>query len=258
VNLTDKIRCAYHSLKILLLRPFVSDGHLLSISDTCAAEAFTICTTASFQIEKLLELYGKQFCFKTSPFLMSYATYVSGTIFVRLAAQSPSGSDAHKALRRCLDVLAQQKRYCHAPRKTLLILQGLITRLGVNVNLSTNAESQSFTNATANIEASNSTQGVNVESISGLETSQTHPSDSLFNIDGILTDFDITKILDTFTREEDHYDFPALLPPQEAESRNGSAGGFGAERGVHNGGYDVDSNQDWATFSDMLYGPGLL
>ena len=123
----------YNSLIILLHRPFVSDGHLQSASETTARDAFSKCVAAAFEVNRLLQVYKQHFCLNSVPYFISYATYVSATIHVRLAAQTELGSAAHQCLKMCLDTLAEQQHRCHAPRRTLAILLGLSKKLGVDV-----------------------------------------------------------------------------------------------------------------------------
>jgi hypothetical protein len=70
-------------------------------------------------------------CSTRPNYLISYATYVSATILVRLAAQKEHGSDAHKALRRCVDVIDIQQATCWSLRRAKRVLDGLILRMGV-------------------------------------------------------------------------------------------------------------------------------
>lgn len=133
----------YNSLIILLHRPFVSDGHLQSASETTARAAFSKCAAAATDIDRLLHIYRQNFCLGTVPYFVSYATYVAGTIHVRLAAQkkgtgmatgmATGTGTARRCLRVCLDTLGEQQRRCHGPRRTLAILVGLCARLGVDV-----------------------------------------------------------------------------------------------------------------------------
>ncbi|KAH7158478.1 fungal-specific transcription factor domain-containing protein, partial [Fusarium sp. MPI-SDFR-AT-0072] len=122
-----------NSLIILIYRPFLSEGHLTSVSATVAPEAFFNCVTAAIKIHQILLLYRQHFCFRTAPYFISYATYVSATIHVRMAAQKSAGSQAHLCLRNCLEILSEQQTWCHAPKRTMKILLGTMNRLGVNV-----------------------------------------------------------------------------------------------------------------------------
>ncbi|KAF5620115.1 Nit-4-like protein [Fusarium sp. NRRL 52700] len=122
-----------NSLVILIYRPFLSEGHLTSVSETVAPEAFFNCITAAIEIHQVLLVYKQHFCFRTAPYFISYATYVSATVHVRMAAQKNPGSQAHLCLRNCLEILSEQQTWCHAPKRTMKILLGIMNRLGVNV-----------------------------------------------------------------------------------------------------------------------------
>ncbi|KAF4445800.1 hypothetical protein F53441_10445 [Fusarium austroafricanum] len=123
----------YNSLIVLVYRPFLSEGHLTSLSATAAPEAFSNCATAAFETNQVLQLYKQHFCFKSAPYFLSYATYVSATIHVRMAAQQDRGSKAHACLRACLEILSEQQIRCHGPKRTMKILLGIMERLKVNV-----------------------------------------------------------------------------------------------------------------------------
>ncbi|CAJ0550235.1 Ff.00g101650.m01.CDS01 [Fusarium sp. VM40] len=121
------------TLVILIHRSFLSEGHLASVSATAAPEAFSNCAKAAFDIHQILQLYRQHFCFKTAPYFISYATYVSATIHVRMAAQKRPGWQAHSCLRTCLEILSIQQTWCHGPKRTMGILLGTMRRLGVSV-----------------------------------------------------------------------------------------------------------------------------
>lgn len=122
----------YHSLTILLFRPFVSDGHLRAVDPSNASSCFTACASSATEIHSILHIYAKHFCLKTCPYFLSYTTYASGTIHARVAAQRPTGSQSQKMLRRCLEVLSQQREQCHVSRQSVKILLLLAQRLGVD------------------------------------------------------------------------------------------------------------------------------
>ena len=123
----------FNVLIILLHRPFVSDGHLHSTSSSVALRAFSVCSAAAFEIDHVLRTYERFFCLKTTPDIISYAIYVSATIHVRLAAQRRRGSDAHEALRRCLDILDIHQSICWSARRAKRVITRLIVRMGVVV-----------------------------------------------------------------------------------------------------------------------------
>lgn len=123
----------FYALVILLHRPFVSEGHLKSVADLAARDAFSICETAAAEIDVILRWYKTQFCIKSPPYFLSYATYVSATIHVRSATHNPKRSKAHQRLRNCLEILSQHQDLCHAPRRSMSILLDLVKRLNVDV-----------------------------------------------------------------------------------------------------------------------------
>ena len=124
----------YNVLLILLNRPFVSEGHLYSDSPTVVAEAFAACATAATRIVNLLRVYDHAFSIKRAPYLISYATYVSATILVRIAAQRKNPrSDAHTNLRTCLSVLEKNQETNWAVRKARKVIIDLADRMRVEL-----------------------------------------------------------------------------------------------------------------------------
>lgn len=123
----------HNVLLILLHRPFVSDGDLHS-SPSNAINSFLVCATAATMIVKILRAYDAAFSIQRAPYLISYATYVSATIHVRIAAQRDAGSEAHDCLATCLSVFKKNQETNWAVRKANLIIQNLMKRMHVNVN----------------------------------------------------------------------------------------------------------------------------
>lgn len=127
------IRSMFYALIILLHRPFVSEGHLSSTTHSPTYQAFSLCEDAASRIDSVLRRYKKHWCMKSPPYFLSYATYVSATIHVRLAAQKTPVSEAHERLQNCLEILSEHQRVCRAPKRSLDILVGLVRRLNVDV-----------------------------------------------------------------------------------------------------------------------------
>jgi hypothetical protein len=121
----------FYSLVILLHRPFVSDGHINATSPSVIRDAFATCAAAASGVDTVLQVFQQRFCITTVPYFMSYATYVSGTIHVRIAAQRGRDSKAYKSLYNCLDILSQQQTVCRAPWRVRRILLGLARRLNI-------------------------------------------------------------------------------------------------------------------------------
>lgn len=121
----------FNLIIILLNRPFISEESLQSISLDAAQDALLKCSGAASEMDRILQIYGTNYCYETTPYIISYGTYVSATIHVRLAAQKSPGSDAHKALERCLDVLSIQQKLSWSPRRAKHVIDSLIARMGV-------------------------------------------------------------------------------------------------------------------------------
>jgi hypothetical protein len=97
--------------------------------------ALSSCQAAALEIDSLLRRYRSEYCINSPPYFISYATYVSATIHVRTASVQPhnKASIAHWCLRNCLEVLAGHQEVCHAPRRSMVILLGLIERHNIDV-----------------------------------------------------------------------------------------------------------------------------
>ncbi|KAI6794416.1 hypothetical protein KC360_g7708 [Hortaea werneckii] len=121
-------------LRVLLHRPFVSDGHLNSIAPDIAKSSFTACATAATEIVSIVRVYDKVFSIRRAPYLMSYATYLAATIHVRIAAKRTSSSEAHRCLRTCLWVFEQNSETNYAVRKATRVIEGLMKRMQVSVS----------------------------------------------------------------------------------------------------------------------------
>ncbi|KAM0555897.1 hypothetical protein ACHAPJ_006299 [Fusarium lateritium] len=240
-----------NSLVILVYRPFLSEGHLASVSATAAPEAFSNCATAALEIHQILQLYKQHFCFKTAPYFISYATYVSATIHVRMAAQKRPGSQAHACLRACLETLSVQQTQCHGPKRTMRILLGIMDRLDVNVgdfvamdptSCQMNVSSMMDGHEPAGIEPSIQAQVSNTPGLPSLvpDSDTEMPIDFQINTDLTLTDFDIDQIMQSFIMEN------PLSTKQGPPSYQ--LGGFQA--GLTNGGME---DQDFVVPDLMMF-----
>jgi hypothetical protein len=181
----------YHSLTILLFRPFVSDGHLQALSETYTISAFTACSNAATEIDAILRLYKQHFCLKACPYFISYATYASGTIHARIAAQQPPDSRSQQMLRHCLEVLSEQQKECHAPRQSMKTLLLLARRLGVDSGTGLRAEKSRMEDG-AHDEQTSAPRNRMADSIAG--SGSVGPPD----LGAVLQDFDIAAITSSF------------------------------------------------------------
>lgn len=123
----------YHVLIILLHRPFVADGHLQHNARSVSVNSLLTCINAATHIVKLTKAYHRAFSIRRAPYLISYATYVSATIHVRVAAQRGPSSDPHRMLSTCLAVLRENQGTNWAAKKATLIVEGLMKKLKVDV-----------------------------------------------------------------------------------------------------------------------------
>ncbi|KAK3627705.1 hypothetical protein LTR56_019050 [Elasticomyces elasticus] len=120
-------------VRILLHRPFVSDGHLSSIAPEVAKSSFSTCATAATGIVQILRLYDQVFTIRRAPYLISYAAYLAATIHVRIAARRQTWSEAHSCLQTCLAVFEQNSETNHAVRKATMVIENLMKRMSVSV-----------------------------------------------------------------------------------------------------------------------------
>lgn len=99
------LHCLYHSLIILLHRPFISDGHLRS--EAPPVRSWERCTVAARCITSIALSYQSAFTLSGAPYVLGYTIYVACTIHVRNAAQDQSGDHLSllKASLRCLEEL---------------------------------------------------------------------------------------------------------------------------------------------------------
>ncbi|KAK5231477.1 hypothetical protein LTR72_000659 [Exophiala xenobiotica] len=91
------VHALYHSLLILLHRPFISDGHLRSTATP--ALSWGRCTSAARSITSIAQAWKTAYSLRGAPYLLSYAIYVACTIHVRNSAAEASGTNReHRSL----------------------------------------------------------------------------------------------------------------------------------------------------------------
>ncbi|KAK4499628.1 hypothetical protein PRZ48_010146 [Zasmidium cellare] len=193
---TLALMAMYRSLSILLHRPFVSGGHIGNILDSSVSFAFSTCTKAASEIDKILRLYVEHFCIKSCPYFLSYATYASATIHVRLAAQHAARSRAHQSLWFCLEALSEQQTRCHAPRQSMAILLELMKRLDVDVG-------KVFVAAKSRSDGMEGCQlGLLADATETGQALEDHDTNSWMNtalpMDDVLINYDLDAIMKTF------------------------------------------------------------
>ncbi|CAI6261787.1 unnamed protein product [Periconia digitata] len=221
---TLSLMSMYHALVILLFRPFVSDGHLHALDSTKASSAFTACANAAIEIDSILKLYKTHFCLKTCPYFISYATYASGTIHARIAAQEtaaqePGGSQFQKMLWSCFETLSNHQEICHAPRQSMKILLALANRLGVDAGSFTAIPSRTDGCLDGQMPMSSSSA---LDPPSNI-TSPTYANETI-DFDESLNALDMDAIIMSFSQPPRHFGIehggtiPACNPPSGAEN----------------------------------------
>lgn len=212
-------RALYHTLEILLHRPFVSDGHLRSVSPSAAAAAFNTCVYAAKTIDQILSCYGRRFSMKSAPYILSYATYVSATIHARVAGQSPPDSQAHASLQRCVLTLTEHQESSLGPKKALEVIQTLIRAVRIDI-------SDKHTTASPNVmttEESTTIPGTHdVNYVSGTHDS-TYSADP-FNTQTLShgstsqTEYDMDSIYRSFNIPSSVHDYPSQDGSDEVQN----------------------------------------
>ena len=98
------IHTMYHSLVILLHRPFMADGNLRLTSPP--ANSWEKCTIAARNITSIMRAYRSAYTLRGAPYLASYASYVACTIHVRNAAlEGGIGGDTKSSWRMLEETL---------------------------------------------------------------------------------------------------------------------------------------------------------
>ena len=180
---------------ILIRRPFLSEGHLQPSTEERTRDAMAKCMSAAVAIDSILRLYRAHFCMKTCPFFISYATYVSGTIHARVAAQETPGSPAHRSLQNCLECLAQQQIMCHAPRRFMRSLLSLSRWLQLDIANSFQAAMP----RTGPMEACHPIESADEHTDQGLQQ-VSHGSSTIVDVEDTLENLDLDAFLESFGR----------------------------------------------------------
>ena len=123
----------FYVLQILLHRPFVSEGHLQSALPTVALNCFSSCVAAADSIGQYLESFKRAHTFKKAPNFLFYASYVSATIHVRIAAQKQLETNAYAYLRTCFLFFDANRDDSPAATKAISIIEHLMKRVDVRL-----------------------------------------------------------------------------------------------------------------------------
>ena len=160
----------YHALLVQLHYSFVADSQLHAQSSAMALKSFAVCATAADSIVQLLRVYDRIFSVRQAPYLISYVTYVSATVLVRVATQKLAGSKAHECLRTCIAVLHENQATNWGVRSAIIVIQDLMKRMKVDCG-----DSQ------LSIAAQSTSQTISVTAPSGLLSSSSSQYESHTN-----------------------------------------------------------------------------
>lgn len=114
---------AYHTLAILLHRPFVSNGHLRS--NSAPAKSWKACSTAAASITSIIDKWRDLYALFKAPYLLGYSAYVACTIHVRDAALHP-GSKSHRMLMSTLSMLDEMSTINPGLSKSVRLIKNLM------------------------------------------------------------------------------------------------------------------------------------
>jgi hypothetical protein len=178
----------YNVLLILLHRPFVADGHLYNTARSISVNSLLTCANAATQIVRLLRVYDKAFTIRRAPYLISYATYVSATIHVRIASKRSTSSDAHRSLSTCIAVLTINQETNAGARRAKTIVEGLMKRLKVEIPDTT-------ANPQAHIVGLEQHGQASITEV--MASGAAHPTENL-NTDGFSPSLDIDAVIQSF------------------------------------------------------------
>ncbi|KAE9374235.1 hypothetical protein N431DRAFT_437706 [Stipitochalara longipes BDJ] len=123
----------YHTLTILLERPFLSTGHLSSLTDQHSQSMGEArCNQAALRIWRLVDVYKQAHTLRRAPYLISYATY--SAIVVLLNQTESEVSQYVNCIRFFWLALLDLQRGCNSGLgKPLKILHALMNRLGQSI-----------------------------------------------------------------------------------------------------------------------------
>lgn len=89
------------------------------------------CAGASMEIAQLLRVYATAYSVSSAPYSISYSTYISATILVRLVAQMGVDSAASNSLRTCLHMLREHQILYSAAKRARTTIERLMQQMSV-------------------------------------------------------------------------------------------------------------------------------
>ena len=121
----------YQVLVIQLHYPLIAKNRSEPATPGRIGEFYSICASAAKQIVLILLAYDHTFSIHKAPYLIAYATYVSATVHVRVAAQQAPDAETLTCLRTCLGWLSQNQQTNPGIDNAKASLTSLMSRMGV-------------------------------------------------------------------------------------------------------------------------------
>lgn len=116
---------------ILTQRPLITDTYC---NPHVAHESITASTSAANQILRIVHDYSSRYAIGSSPYLLSYATYISATVHVLVVAQKGKESSSFQSLIFCISILHEHRHIYAAAVKARENLDKLMAHLGISVD----------------------------------------------------------------------------------------------------------------------------
>ena len=195
------IRCTYHVLVIQLHHPLLARGHSFPTPPADAPDSFALCATAATEIVHLLVAYDRTFSIRKAPYLIAYATYVSATVHVRIAARQLPTPNVSPRLRTCLDLLDQNRGTNPGVDNAKASLAGLMNRLGVVCHedqVSFGSRSGSSHQSSSQYPSTDNSLTFPLMQLSSEQSHSTSSDSKITSSNAINPDLDADKILQSF------------------------------------------------------------
>ncbi|KAH8695634.1 nitrogen assimilation transcription factor nirA, partial [Talaromyces proteolyticus] len=117
------LHSTYHSLVILLHRPFISNSHLRSTSPP--ASSWRACSTAAASTTGIINKWREWYALYKAPYLLGYCAYVACTIHVRDAVLQ-QGGQRHAMLLSTLSMLNEMSSINPALMRSEQLIRNLM------------------------------------------------------------------------------------------------------------------------------------
>ena len=128
------LHTTFHTLRILVHRPFLQEGHLTSLNVNIDGVSFEkTCLVAARQICRLAKAYEEAFGLHHAPYLFSYALFSAATVITR------HESDSELMMYLFLALTRIQNGANFGLLKPLMIIRDLMERVGVDTRTITAA-----------------------------------------------------------------------------------------------------------------------